>query len=867
MILKSRGASSEQSFRKDLPEIQEIIAKTFPEQENNKDRVMNLYTHCLLVGLCARELAGRFPEKKRESLFPSGFELVSAAHDVGKAYPVFQEKILRSGVPEYRNNTGKGLQDADPALDKANGYHWAVSRAALMEVDPYIAEIAGRHHGVSPPSLSQTISATAERYGGRAWQQVREELIEELIAGLGTQWPTIKNDTQAAIISGVTSVADWIASGISKVNAYDDNGDTLRSIIEKKVDRAGFIQPTLVEGLSFPDVFDGFRPYELQQAFIDSIDGPGIYSIEEQMGRGKTEAALYGAYSLLERGEARGIYFALPTRLTSNRIFSRFNSFLQKIIDPHGPHSSALLLHGESWLQWAEMAEEGNPGNEWFAHKRRAILAPFAVGTIDQALMSVMNVRYGFVRTFGLACKVVILDEVHSYDSYTGRLLDVLVEELKNLDCTVIILSATLTGNRRREIMGLDKIVEHEGEYPLIISHCEHRGMESASSEVKEKKEVLLQISADEDSVFEEVLERAEGGQQVLWIENTVAEAQNRYKSIGARTAEMPVSVGLLHSRFIGKDRSEIEDAWVGTYGKEGVGEREAHGRILIGTQVLEQSLDIDADFMVSRIAPTDMLLQRIGRLWRHRKFDSSRPENAKCECIILSPSMEEVLSTPAHVFGPNGYVYAPYILARTLEVWENREIIRLPDDFRSLIEGTYTEREESELAYVKREMRKEAEKLRGLAAVGISSGGTTLPENKASTRYSEGETVDVLLLKNIEADGWRSSVDFIDGSTLILQKGRKDFVPMDERKRIALKLYPQLVTVGEHMAPRAVRREELQWLKPYMYVGNAEYHPLRIALVAADGKLIWNGMMDLNESFSLHYSSELGYQAQKKDR
>src|SRR5690606_33072675 len=162
--------------------------------------------------------------------------------------------------------------------------------------------------------------------------------------------------------------------------------------------------------------------------------------------------------------QACGIYFALPTQLTSNKIYERFNAFLERILAEGCRHRSRLL-HGKAWLVDTDMGEEGRPGGAWFNHAKRGLLAPFAVGTIDQALMAAMNVKHGFVRAFGLAGKVVILDEVHTYDAYTGTLLNALVELLRELHCTVIILSATLNRERRQELLGA---VVREDAYPLI---------------------------------------------------------------------------------------------------------------------------------------------------------------------------------------------------------------------------------------------------------------------------------------------------------------------------------------------------------------------------------------------------------------
>ena len=188
------------------------------------------------------------------------------------------------------------------------------------------------------------------------------------------------------------------------------------------------------------------------------------------MGMGKTEAALYAAYRMLEQGKAGGIYFALPTQLTSNKIHDRVNAFLSRILLQDSPQAP-LLLHGKAWLKTfseQEMGEDAAPGKPWFQSGKRGLLAPFAVGTIDQALMAVIRVRHSAVRAFWLAGKVVIIDEIHSYDTYTGTIVDKLVTLLRDLHCTVIILSATLTQSRRAAFLGAHQPVRTD--YPLITA-------------------------------------------------------------------------------------------------------------------------------------------------------------------------------------------------------------------------------------------------------------------------------------------------------------------------------------------------------------------------------------------------------------
>ena len=406
---------------------------------------VSVETHCRIVGFVARELLSRLPAWLRECLFPPGSELIAAAHDVGKVSPAFQEKIHR--------DIGKVLGLMDPDQDKNIGYHFAVSQATVNQCFKYIPEILGRHHGYNSQGINLPDS---EVYGGPAWQKQRMVLLDILKKDLNAGWPTIPTALDSDVLAGLTTVADWIGSG-HLFDEADKGGypaqESLKELISKAVDQAGFVAPSIRKGLGFYDLF-GFNPYRVQTQFVESVNTHGTYVLEAPMGIGKTEAALYAAYKALEDGRATGVYFALPTQLTSDKVYDLMNQFLSMILNEEDPNQRSLLLHGSAWLRDTELGEDGAPGHSWFNSSKRGLLAPFAVGTIYQALMAVMSVKHGFVRTFGLAGKVVILDEVHSYDSYTGTILKELVSSLRELHCTVIILSATLTDKQRHSIMG-----------------------------------------------------------------------------------------------------------------------------------------------------------------------------------------------------------------------------------------------------------------------------------------------------------------------------------------------------------------------------------------------------------------------------
>jgi CRISPR-associated endonuclease/helicase Cas3 len=835
-------------------------AKTFLQPDGRTRLGRSVFNHCQIVGEVARELVRRQPAGFRDSLFPDGAHFAAAAHDIGKISPTFVEKLRRACDPALCT-----LQPlpVNPQLESTWGGHAGVSQltARALAAPEFVPEILGQHHGFSP-SLGG-LRADDEQFGGVAWQAERIRLVDSLKQALQGDWPQVRDLAQARVVAGLTSVADWIGSGQN----FEDPDIPWQQSISKALDDAGFVPPSYRKDLEFVDVF-GWPPREAQAALISQVQGPGVYVLEAPMGLGKTEAALFAAYHMLSAGQASGIYFALPTQLTSNKIFERFNSFLEQILSEDCAHRS-LLLHSNAW-QVTDMGEEGRPGGSWFNQSKRGLLAPFAVGTIDQALMAAMNVKHGFVRAFGLAGKVVILDEVHTYDAYTGTLLDALVELLRSLHCTVIILSATLNQERRRELVKDDL---KEAGYPLITACRNGWPVTEVALPAGSSDPVDLKLIENDLVAIEEALARAEQGQQVLWIENTVAEAQQRYLDLAARASELGVACGLLHSRFTADDRQAIEDHWVNQFGKPGWELRGRQGRILVGTQVLEQSLDIDADFMVSRFAPSDMLLQRMGRLWRHA--GTPRAEGASRECWVLAPELDTAIQQPMSAFGSSAHVYSPYVLCRSLEVWNGLAGLRLPDDIRPLIEATYASRDEVEpMSRWLRDLeqgtsrRKGRNGLRQLARVTLAEAGNTLPESKAQTRYSETDSHEVLLLKRIgrSRDGRITTLTLLDGSQLELPVQRTGLDRWQWRS-LSATLMRQIVTVHPQHAPQVLPQAMLEkfGFQHCFYLGNPAQDEavLRVALVDETGRLQGVEQASLGEQ-TLEYRSDLGYRVIK---
>lgn len=838
---------------------QDCPAKTY-ETLHGPECGRTVENHCRIVGEVAREIIRRSPVA---DIFPQGAEFAAATHDIGKVSPTFYNKIKRACAEEL-------VPGFNPDLERCWGGHAGVSQLTARHLDApaYVPEILGQHHGFSP-NLSG-MRAKDEKFGGDPWLEERERLVNALQQSLGASWPQIESVAQARLVAGLTSVADWIGSG----KYFDDPSLPWEKSISNALDDAGFVPVSYRHARSFEDIF-GFKPREAQSVLIEQVSQPGVYILEAPMGLGKTEAALYAAYQLLSSGQASGIYFALPTQLTSNKIFDRFQAFLGEVLADDCPHRS-LLLHANAWLFETDMGEEGRPGGAWFNQSKRGLLAPFAVGTIDQALMAAMNVKHGFVRAFGLAGKVVVLDEVHTYDAYTGSLMDALVQLLRQLSCTVIILSATLNQERRQQLLDRPTLATA---YPLITSSpgSGDEAVVEVGVPVEESREVQVSICQNESLALEQALLRAEEGQQVLWIENTVKEAQQRYLDLAARGSEFGVACGLLHSRFTPDDRQNIEETWVNLYGKAGWESRQQQGRILVGTQVLEQSLDIDADFMVSRFAPTDMLLQRLGRLWRNE--NTPRCDNAVPEAWLMAPGLQEAIESPVKQFGASAFVYAPYVLCRSLEVWENLQYVRVPENIRGLIESTYVSRAETgamnqwlnELEEGNRQ-RTGRNAMRQLARVALAEAGNTMSESKAQTRYSDSESYEVLLLRAIsrDRDGRIATLTLLNGDRVELPVRNRKLLSKPELRQRTGTLMRQVVKVPPGDKPNTVGVDTLRrfGLQHCFYLGNPDWPEdesvLRVALVDEAGNLRGIEGHDIHDTYNLEYRNDMGYRVIK---
>jgi CRISPR-associated endonuclease/helicase Cas3 len=674
-------------------------------------------------------------------------------------------------------------------------------------------------------------------------EEHRRRLSGELEAVFGPL-PTVSPDPGFAphhsdlwLLAGLITVADWIGS--NETWFPSETGmppDAARRTAGEALHRIGWpggrIRPTGFSAAFAVKPGETFTPNALQQAVAEAARTPGVIIVEGPMGCGKTEAALFAAEQLIASEQQRGIYFALPTQVTSNRIYLRVERFLRNTL---AEPATLRLAHGNAWLEedFELRINPAFPGGEkdadtptdnvrearsWFASAKQALLAPYGVGTIDQALQSVVAVKHFFVRRFALAGKVVVLDEVHSYDVYTGALITALIRELVNLRCSVIVLSATLTAGRRRELLAAAGITEaspdengtdRSAAYPRITFGASGGKSQHLNPHWSDQKRVTVRpaITTEEETISQ-LIGRADAGQHVLWIRNTVVEAQYAFRAVVGSICQGAVRVGLLHSRFPFARRAELEQDWLEFLGPN----RPASGpgSILIATQVVEQSVDIDLDFIVSDLAPTDMLLQRMGRLWRRPRAQRSA---SAPEFWLRLPEIHPGAAVRAlkSCLGRSGRVYAPYVLLRTAAVWRIKSEITLPSEIRPLLEATYAEPDPREPASWQ-ELHAELERDKRTLAANAQAATLVLgrpmlqDEDSILTRRPSAPTVPVALFRSVISTGSGTA------TVVALDGGRAEISGREWRRASARFAHQWVVRAPKWMVPADAPRPP--WFK-----------------------------------------------------
>ncbi|MGI0809733.1 CRISPR-associated helicase Cas3' [Pseudomonas aeruginosa] len=638
---------------------------------------------------------------------------VAGLHDFGKAIPGFQAKW-----PE-------GMH-----ADQTQGLGFPISACSRDRHDLATAALLGKAlHGLAPADagwLRHVVQAVSAHHGyhfladdvnqGKPlnepveWAQAREEILRSYWQALAPKGqPALDELSLAAVnwLAGLTSAADWIASNpewfVLGERGFDDLDDYYQhacALAQSALQQIGWhtYRPLLTQVLNTDALLARIvgRPQlaarPLQQTgdrLLRNVQGPALLLVEAPMGEGKTELAFLAHLRLQAANGHRGLYVALPTQATGNALFKRALTFLEQFAD--GP-LDIQLVHGGSAMNEEVRHLRGidhSPGESlsasaWFSQRKRPLLSAYGVGTVDQALFAALNVKHHFVRLWGLGNRVVVLDEVHAYDTYTSGLIAALLRWLKALGCSVVLMSATLPLARRAELLlawGVAADAVPELTYPRLLL-ADQGGVRGESFGARELAPIhLAGLDESLDALVATAADLLVGGGCGALIVNTVDRAQQLYTALRQRLGD-DVTLLLFHARFSANLRAEREHQVLAAFGAEG--ERPARA-LLIATQVAEQSLDIDFDFMLSDLAPVDLLLQRAGRLHRHVRERPARHAEARLWVAGLQTARLPELKDTAW-----GYVYDAYILLRTWALLRQERCLTLPADIDRLVQAVY---------------------------------------------------------------------------------------------------------------------------------------------------------------------------------
>ncbi len=685
----------------------------------------------------------------------SCFVFLAAAHDFGKATPAFQGKLRYLEFDEQlrKQVTDAGLPLTENIHPRVARHYWASQ--LILEKHGFsrkLAVILGGHHG-QPPS-SQNLHFLREGYkkdlgwgkGQDAWDETQQELLAyalklaDVTEQEAQSWqPDI---TAQVLLSGLVIMVDWIVSN-ETFFPYINLSESVRHSAERA--ETAWKELCLPECWSPDNTYEesdfyrnrfNIAPRPVQTAVLDLLKGvlnPGIVIIEAPMGEGKTEAALAAAELMANITGQSGVFFALPTQASANGLFLRFCSWIERL--DYGVAHSVKLAHGKAdlnelynkipkriekmgdfWVGGEENEETGDDAvivHEWFSGRKKGILADFVIGTIDQVLMGGLKQKHLVLRHLGLANKVVILDECHAYDAYMSQYLYKVLNWLGAYGVPVIVLSATLPGEKRQQLIeaylnkersslpDYDPIFDKEKpeipllpawattlEYP-IITYTDGSNIEDVRQKEVTGKQRSLNVKLDTLSTDEEIISKledllSEGGCAGL-IVNTVKRAQKIAHALSQHFGGEQVQ--LLHSRFLAVDRAQKEKELFARLGADG----ERQGRrpkrcIVVGTQIFEQSCDLDFDVLITDICPMDLLIQRIGRLHRHEQNERMRPNKLKdAQCYITG------LSDSGFDRGAE-LIYGKYLLMNTWVLLQPHMTLplKLPDDIPHLVQETY---------------------------------------------------------------------------------------------------------------------------------------------------------------------------------
>ncbi len=632
-----------------------------------------------------------------------------ALHDLGKFSASFRAMLLGQPYRGFRHwqHSYRLLRDHDRVLGGVIG-----ATPGLRKM--LYAAVAG-HHGGPPAYLdNRKYKDQAAQIGAEASNLAREaiEAVAPLFPEASLDGITESEACRVSwALSGLTVQADWIGSN-SEWFPPQQAGTPVATYwhqtlarADKAISEAGLHRARpMPNGAS--EVLTHAGPPRPMQAAVAEIGlpaGPVMGLIEDTTGSGKTEAALILAARMMAAGKGDGFFFALPTMATSNAMLERLESIAPRLFDGR---PSLALTHGRAKMNDLFRSIRGRDGSDpgggpscgsWLADdRRRILLADIGVGTIDQALMAVLPTRFNTLRLRALSGHILIVDEAHEFDPYMEAQLRRLLQFHALLGGSAIVMTATLPLGMRagyakafQKGLGIHRPCDVTGDaYPMLTVVGHEIDSVRPQPVPEARRDVVVNRLIDEAAAIRLLRTGVERGAACAWIRNSVNGAIESAKAL----REAGIETDLLHARFTVADRLKHEAAVQGRFGRDGVGRA---ARVVVATQVIEASLDLDFDLMVSDLAPIGSLIQRAGRLWRHmdRRPAAGRPVTGPA-LHVLAPDPHQVddANWLRRLLGSGARVYPQDVQWRTAKALFDRGAIQAPGGLRNLIEAVHGE-------------------------------------------------------------------------------------------------------------------------------------------------------------------------------
>ncbi|MDY6050710.1 MAG: CRISPR-associated helicase Cas3' [Corynebacterium sp.] len=657
-------------------------------------------------------------------------QIENARAEDGWEYAYLVEQVGQAGLPLEKGFFESGLKHFPHGLASAIILRqWLKSLGYSPRFANSLAAIADAHHG--KPSSKQLRKPDADEYLAiedypPQWKAVHQELIDGMAAATEISKVLSKlphkgvRPPEAQLLAGLVVVADWISSNSDAFPFTPESitaGEATR--VREGIDAVQLTQSWHPRAL--PDeIVDRYRtafawpkslsPRPVQQIIAqvaDSLNEPVLFIVEAPTGEGKTEAGLMAASILGAKHGAQGLFFAAPTMSTSNGLFNRTRHWAENSLEG-GDVVSMYLAHSKNQHEEAfrnlkyhsrsfrNISDGGTViATQWLSGSKKGVLSNIVVGTVDQVLLLALQMKHSMLRHIGLAGKVIIIDEVHSYDTYMSEYLERALEWLSWYGATVILMSATLPPAQREKLCRAyhrtaftpDELTALKSKsYPQITTVT--RSGVAVHPVQSRPSDATTQVAYIDDAVealVDKLSSLLEAGGIALVICDTVRRAQDAYKAL----SESFHNVELHHSAFIASERSAKEERLRRILGPDSHrgGERPDQ-LIVVATQVAEQSLDIDADVLITDIAPMDLIIQRLGRVHRHTRPTADRPGNLQVARLFIRGIGGW---TPAPTFSRGiTHVYDEKILLATLACMP--EAIVRPEDVPSLVSTTYND-------------------------------------------------------------------------------------------------------------------------------------------------------------------------------